>query len=153
MLYKSFSTARFFDLLFMRVSELGCESIKADLLHQPRRPRRGFFPRGSMKKLSLRPYVGQLYITRSVEEYQRKHRHMFGYEDDLGHAAGKFRGRADDNGHWTYLIWAKKMEVPYLAHELSHVILDVFTQCGIDPREANGEPFCYMLGQLLHEAL
>lgn len=41
---------------------------------------------------------------------------------------------------------------PQLAHELSHVVLHVFERCGIDPREALGEPFCYMLGQLMLQA-
>jgi hypothetical protein len=35
---------------------------------------------------------------------------------------------------------------------LSHVMLNVFELVGIDPREAGGEPFCYMLSQLMLEA-
>ena len=51
---------------------------------------------------------------------------------------------------WTYLVWGKK---PHnLAHEISHTVLHVFKRCGIDPREGNGEPFCYMLSQLILDA-
>lgn len=49
-----------------------------------------------------------------------------------------------------YLVWGKNR--PYLAHEIAHVVLHVFEIAGIDPRDANGEPFCYMLSQLLLEA-
>jgi hypothetical protein len=31
-------------------------------------------------------------------------------------------------------------------------VLHVFERCGIDPREAHGEPFCYMLSQLMLDA-
>lgn len=51
---------------------------------------------------------------------------------------------------WTYLVWGKNPHT--LAHELAHAVLHVFERCGIDPREARGEPFCYMLSQLLLEA-
>jgi hypothetical protein len=51
---------------------------------------------------------------------------------------------------WTYLIWAK--DAAQLAHEIAHVVLHVFERCGIDPRECNGEPFCYMLSQLMIDA-
>jgi hypothetical protein len=40
-----------------------------------------------------------------------------------------------------------------LAHELSHCLLHVFERCGIDPIQAGGEPFCYMLSQLMMEAM
>ena len=50
----------------------------------------------------------------------------------------------------TYIVWADSAAV--MAHELSHVILDVFDDCGIDPVSGNGEPFCYMLSQLMLDA-
>lgn len=49
-----------------------------------------------------------------------------------------------------FIVWA--VDNARLAHELSHVILDVFDVAGIDPRHANGEPFCYLLSQLMLEA-
>jgi hypothetical protein len=59
------------------------------------------------------------------------------------------RGCGKD-GMWTYLVWGEKAHA--LAHELAHVVLHVFERCGIDPREGNGEPFCYMLSTLFVEA-
>jgi hypothetical protein len=48
---------------------------------------------------------------------------------------------------WTYLCYASCKST--LVHELSHVVLHVFERCGINPCEGGGEPFCYMLSQLL----
>lgn len=63
---------------------------------------------------------------------------------------GRFTGGEGRGGVWTYLIWGKQPHT--LAHEMSHAVLHVFERCGIDPRAGNGEPFCYMLSQLLLEA-
>lgn len=104
-----------------------------------------------MKELSLRPYNGRLFVVRSRKEYQRQHRDLFKTPDVLTCAqAGRMTGGEGKGGAWTYLIWAEA--APQIAHELSHVVLHVFERCGIDPRAAGGEPFCYMLSQLMQEA-
>ncbi len=104
-----------------------------------------------MKQLSLRPYHGNLYVTRSRKEYEREHKRLFKTTDVLSCAQdGRFVGGEGNDGMWTYLIFADKPSV--MAHELSHALLHVFERCGIDPREASGEPFCYMLSQLMLEA-
>lgn len=104
-----------------------------------------------MKELSLRPYHGRLFVVKSADEYQRQHKRLFKKPDVLTCAtAGRMMGGEGKDGLWTYLVWADK---PHLqAHEFSHVVLHVFERCGIDPREACGEPFCYMLSQLMLEA-
>lgn len=63
---------------------------------------------------------------------------------------GRYSGGRGKDGKWTYLLWAE--ETHTMAHELSHVVLHTFERLGIDPREGNGEPFCYMLSQLMLEA-
>lgn len=103
-------------------------------------------------ELQLRPYHGRLWVARSIEGYQKTHELIFDHPDVLTCAqAGRFSGGEGNDGLWTYLIWADEPHT--LAHELSHAILHVFERCGMDPRESNGEPFCYMLSQLLMEAL
>lgn len=104
-----------------------------------------------MKELSLRPYHGRLFVTHTKQDYERSHKKIFKTADVLTCAQeGRFGGGEGHDGLWTYLIYA---ETPHtLAHELSHVVLHVFERCGIDPREAGGEPFCYMLSQLMLEA-
>ena len=105
-----------------------------------------------MRKLSLRPYHGQLYIAKTIKEYETAHQQLFKIPDVLTctQVVGRFSSGEGNNGMWTYLIWAKEPHV--LAHEIAHVVLHVFKRCGIDPRKAGGEPFCYMLSQLLLEA-
>lgn len=104
-----------------------------------------------MKELSLRPYNGRLFVVFSPKEYEKMHEKLFKTPDVLTCAQeGRFSGGEGNDGLWTYLVWGNRNH--NLVHELSHVVLHVFERCGIDPREGNGEPFCYMLSQLLLEA-
>lgn len=100
-----------------------------------------------MKELTLRPYPGTIRVCRSKKEYRKEHRRLFGEDIDLTNKFGRMDGHG---GKAVYLVWG--CGTAMLAHELSHVILHVFELAGIDPREANGEPFCYMLSQLLQDA-
>lgn len=105
-----------------------------------------------MRKLSLRPYTGNLYVARTIKEYEKQHIALFNEPESIScKYGGRMAGGDGPDGLWTYLVWATS--APYLAHELSHVILAVFERCGIDPRQANGEPFCYLLSQLMMEAI
>lgn len=104
-----------------------------------------------MKELSLRPYNGRLFVAKTRKEYERQHGILFKLPDILQcNQVGRMTGGEGKDGAWTYLIWAQA--APQLAHELSHVVLHVFERCGIDPRQAGGEPFCYLLSQLMLEA-
>ena len=106
----------------------------------------------TVKKLSLRPYPGQVRVCKTQKAYQREYQKLFGgvdaylTETNKGRMTGKV---GDGMKSPRYLVWASS--TTYLAHELSHVILHVFEVVGIDPRAADGEPFCYMLSQLLLE--
>jgi hypothetical protein len=105
-----------------------------------------------MRELSLRPYPGRLFIAPTRADYERSHKRLFKRPDALNCSqAGRFSAGEGNDGMWTYLIWGKA--APQIAHELSHVILQTFELCGIDPREGGGEPFCYMLSQLMMEVL
>lgn len=101
-----------------------------------------------MIELSLRPYTGRLFLAKSRRDYEASHVKLFKTPDVLTCSQnGRFSAGEGHDGLWTYLVWASASHV--LAHEVSHVVLHVFERCGIDPREANGEPFCYLLSQLL----
>ena len=103
-----------------------------------------------IRKLSLRPYVGNLYAASSKKAYESAHETLFKRPDVLlCSQRGRFSGGQGQDDKWTYLIWGPTPAT--LAHELSHCVLHVFELCGIDPREAGGEPFCYMLSQLVLE--
>lgn len=99
-------------------------------------------------RVSLRPYNGSLFVANTAAEYEAAHKRIFASEDRLSCSQdGRFAGGEGADGMWTYLVWA---DAPHtLAHEMAHVVLHIFERCGIDPRSGNGEPFCYMLSQLL----
>lgn len=100
----------------------------------------------------MRPYPGNVTVCKTRNEYQREHKRLFGHEDEglTERNSGRMTGKTLDPKGVEYLVWAASS--CYLAHELAHVILNSFESVGIDPREAGGEPFCYMLSQLLLEA-
>jgi hypothetical protein len=106
-----------------------------------------------MKRLLLRPYNGNLFVTTDEADYQRSHKRLFGERDvplvSEGRE-GRFTGGHGSDGKWTYLIFYSSM--PVLAHELTHVLFHVWERCGIDPRDSGGEAFCYMLSQLMVDA-
>lgn len=104
-----------------------------------------------MKELSLRPYSGKLFVTKTRKQYEKAHKELLKIPDVLTCAQkGRFSGGEGKDGGWTYLIYAETPDT--MAHELSHVVLHVFERCGIDPISSGGEPFCYMLSQLMLEA-
>lgn len=101
---------------------------------------------------ALRPYPGTVVICRKRMDFYREHIARFGEaHEKLQHRRGRFVGRYSDNDRWpTYIVWADSAAT--MAHELSHVVLHVFELAGIDPIAANGEPFCYLLSQLMTDA-
>jgi hypothetical protein len=102
-------------------------------------------------ELSLRPYNGRLFIVTTRKAYIAAQEKLFDDREPLPIGCeGRFAGGKGKDGLWTYLVWANKPHT--LAHELAHVVLHVFERCGIDPVSGNGEPFCYMLSQLILEA-
>lgn len=105
-------------------------------------------------KLSLRPYPGTVIICETLEQLlhkvSRADKKPFTMDDGLS-VGGYTVQVLSETVPVRYFVWAE--DTPSLAHELSHVVLWVFEIAGIDAREAGGEPFCYMLGQLMKEAL
>ena len=103
------------------------------------------------RELSLRPYNGRLFFASTKDDYLRAHRRVFAEPDVLTCVTeGRFTGGQGKDGLWTYLVWAESPHT--LAHEMAHAVLHVFERCGIDPIAANGEPFCYLLSQLIVDA-
>ena len=103
------------------------------------------------REISLRPYNGRLFVTHTPDDYDKAHRRIFNTPDVLTcRVDGRFSGGEGHDGLWTYLVYAESPHT--LAHELSHVVLHVFERCGIDPRSGGGEPFCYLLSQLMLDA-
>lgn len=106
-----------------------------------------------MKKLSLRPYHGSIYLCKTLRELRKEYEGItendYPYDDDPD--GGRYiRLDSDKYKGVVWLVYAKNTAA--LAHEFSHVLLHTFRAIGHDPTEGDGEPFCYMLSQLMLEA-
>lgn len=108
-----------------------------------------------MKSLSLRPYPGKVIVFSSLKELRKYYEKLTGekFPFRTEKSGGQFIKMVHDselakNTKW--LVYGKKPHV--LAHEFSHVLLKVFEMIGAEPGCGNGEPFCYMLSQLMLEA-
>ena len=107
------------------------------------------------KLLSLRPYPGEVRLFASLSDlrlHYEKHVGPYPYTDEP--TGGRYiflePKRGQNASHGVYIVYANRPHV--LAHELTHVLLHTWKRIGADPRESNGEPFCYMLSQLLVDA-
>lgn len=106
------------------------------------------------KNLSLRPYPGSIELFTDIQKYKERYYELTGktypYKDES--TGGRyvyidFDGPTCEN---VFLVLSGSNAA--LAHELSHCILHTFEFCGIDPIASKGEPFCYMLSQLMIDA-
>lgn len=106
-----------------------------------------------MKELSLRPYHGSILLCESPKEMRQQYRRLC--KAKCPHKVAETGGRYikiefDHPSETKWLVYGQ--ELAYLAHEFSHVLLQTFATIGHDPTVGDGEPFCYMLSQLLLEA-
>jgi len=104
------------------------------------------------KVLSLRPYPGEVWHCKTLKELRRQYevlcREPYPYQDDQN--GGRYVRVDGDSGPPIWLVWGATIAA--VAHEFAHVLLYTFDDIGSDPREGKGEPFCYMLSQLLIDA-
>jgi hypothetical protein len=108
-----------------------------------------------VKKISLRPYHGEIRYCSSVAEFRAQYKRICGEEctDEIERLGGRYTlFEKDQNNPNTriWLIYAGSEAAK--AHEISHVLLKTFRRIGHDPTDGDGEPFCYMLSQLMLEA-
>ena len=101
-----------------------------------------------LRKISLRPYLGVLYVAETAKQFESAHKRLFGesFKVDKATDGGWWDCGHTPKGEYAHLVWAADRN--YMAHELAHVILHLFAETSIDPRESD-EAFCYMLHHLL----
>lgn len=104
-----------------------------------------------LKELPLRPYPGYVFVTRDRAAFKRAAKDLFGMDENLSGKSGRFIAGPSFYHPFTALIWWTKP--PQLAHELAHVIFWLFDEVGIDSHGHRNEPFCYLLSQLMLEAM
>ena len=104
-----------------------------------------------MKTIALTPYPGVLYLAKDRIEYRGFFKKATGKDTEIPKSTvGRTQQLLATGQAPAYLVFATGR--PTLVHELSHVVLMLFGDVGIDPRKAGGEPFCYLLAHLFQEA-
>lgn len=108
-----------------------------------------------MKSLSLRPYPGKVIVFKSLKDLRKFYEKLTGekYPYRTSKDGGQFIKIVHANNQAKDTKWLVYGRTPHvLAHEFAHVLLKVFEMIGAKPGCGNGEPFCYMLSQLMLEA-
>lgn len=106
-----------------------------------------------MKRLSLKPYPGEIILTRTEEEHAKYYKEYAGREFNEELRKGCSTKISFDDHDTVWVVYWKK-DYGTLAHELGHVLLDLFTDViQSNPADGNGEPFCYMLSHLIDQAV
>jgi hypothetical protein len=104
-------------------------------------------------ELSLRPYHGSILLCDSPAEMRKQYRRLCRKTcpHEITESGGRYIKIEFDHPHETqWLVYSDSLA--YLAHEFCHVLLQTFKTIGHDPTQGDGEPFCYMLSQLMLEA-
>lgn len=107
-----------------------------------------------VRTLSLRPYPGEIKLFDDLKHFRAYYEAHTGekypYTDEP--KGGRYV-RLEGNGtemDAKWLVYGRKPHV--LAHEFTHILLQVWKRIGSEPHEGGGEPFCYMLSQLMLDA-
>lgn len=126
----------------VRVPLLSTRSQKNDM----RLPKR-------TKQLRLSPYPGIVLVTDDWDEFNKLSKKLLDRaHEEQGTRAGRFvAGSSPLHPHTAIVFWTTYAT---LAHEMAHVIFDLFEGIGIpDPGGCDNEPFCYLLSQLMTDTL
>ena len=104
-------------------------------------------------QIPLRPYPGTIKLFRDLPQmrayYEAHTGKKYEYADEAtGGRYVRLEGKKEMDTVW--IVYARKPHV--LAHELTHILLQLWNEIGAHPADGNGEPFCYMLSQLMIEA-
>lgn len=93
-------------------------------------------------------YGGQVRLYTCAQDLET-YRHSVTGAAPRGPADGRTHRLALPNGAVTYLVGWYDGRISTLSHELTHVALAVLERAGISPTGDNGEPLCYLQGELM----
>lgn len=101
-------------------------------------------------EISIRPYKGRMFFATTREGFEAAHIELFGEPDPLDSTrSGRFSVGGNLQNQRCFLIWAE--DVSSLAHEVAHVVLELFLVMKTNPTDEASEPFCYLLQQLFED--
>ena len=109
-----------------------------------------------VKKIHMTPYPGVVFVTKNKAQFIKLAKDFFKADEDLVDAlkgsSGYYLSGATKHETHTALVWWTTHAS--LAHEMAHVVFDVFDYVSVGSADCgNNEPFCYLLGQLISETL
>lgn len=106
----------------------------------------------STKRLRLCPYPGIVLVTQDWGDFAMLAKKLLDRDEQQYGKAGRFLGGPSKLHPFTYLVfWTGYAQ---LAHEMGHVVFDIFEVVGIpDASCGNNEPFLYLLSQLITDTL
>lgn len=96
-------------------------------------------------KVSLAPYKGTLWIETEHSRATARAA-LLGIDVSFPESEG---GRAASVNMHEFLVYLRDRDPGTLVHELTHVVLWLLQDRGVDVHASNGEPMCYMLGHLV----
>lgn len=104
---------------------------------------------GGMIAIRIPVYGGELVLHRDRIAFERDRQARMPGATTLAQAHGRVCELTYPDGGVTYLVGAFEPHQPSaLVHELAHVAVMTLGRAGIDARSSNGEPLCYLLGEL-----
>jgi hypothetical protein len=96
----------------------------------------------------LRPYRHQVLFAKTRRDFEQ----IGVYVEFEPLDASGCEGRTvfmDEGGKRLYAVGVFNGCPGVLAHECAHVALDLFQRLGMNPTESGGEPFCYLLQEMI----
>jgi hypothetical protein len=103
------------------------------------------FPK-PVKDIVVPLYDGRIILYTNRAKFLEALRAVDGPEDDdMGTVKGMCLPTKNEEGARLYIVGWFDGELPTLVHEVCHVTLFVLGNAGIEPRDSQGEPMCYLL--------
>jgi len=106
----------------------------------------------TVKTIALSPYPGHLLYVPHKAKFKKAYREYANEEceERFGDGLTIFLNHSKTGGRM-YMIYAKRGNQATLAHEIAHLLFDLFKEVDINPSDGSSEPFCYMLSHLMEE--
>lgn len=98
------------------------------------------------KEIIIQPYGYRVTVVSDYEDFKKEFEKKIGREYDGTEGAGLTTEFLTPEGIPEFIVYANRTGT--LAHELMHVVMDVFKRIHSDPREGSSEPAAYLMGYL-----
>lgn len=107
------------------------------------------WPYKHSKHINIPVYGGDLFLFDDYK-YLSQAYDVLGYDEDnpCGNSAGSCSYFEGEDGSIVYLIYVADKQLSTMVHELQHLLHHVAERAGFHVEDGNGEPVCYLAGEL-----